>query len=294
MGIRTAIVHGRRVRLGRLSTPRSRQLLPLRAYLRQGSLPPPAHKDWSGKIGRWGMMLNDELGDCVEAMKGHAVQVISTYGRGSTVVVSDAEIRKTYFTETGGPDVGLNIPTSLDYWVRHPLGGVSLLGHAALDYHNHTEVCQANQLFGGVYVGVNLPADAIPAINAHQDWSSTRYAPDPNSGHAILLLKTEKDYATFVTWGQLQRATWAWFDRYVEESHVGLAADWFAGQSLDPSGLDDAALLEDYQLITGQKPPVIVTPPSPPSPPSPSPVHGLGCTVNIDGQLWKATWQKVA
>jgi hypothetical protein len=261
------LINGRRVRFGRLSCPRSYQMLPLGAYLNRAALPTPSHCDWSGKIFDWPMMGNDRLGCCVVAMKAHQLEVFTMYGEGRIVITTDREVEDDYFRETGGPDVGLNIPESLDYWVKNPLGGKRVLAHAAVNYHDHKDVMLVNQLFGGGMVGVNLPADAIPAVQAGRPWTSTRHPADPNQGHAIYLYKTEDDGPSVITWGMKQKCSWDWWDKYVEEFHAVLYAGWYQGASLDPSGIDDAALIADYEGLTGHRPPVPTPVPTPVVPP---------------------------
>lgn len=289
---------GMEVRFGCNPTPASLPLLHLGLYLDRGALPPIQHKDWTPGI-TFPMMRNDELGDCVVAMKGHAVQIFSMLGLGQMATPGDKEIVDTYFKETGGPDSGLDIGTSLGYWVRNPLAGHALSAFAAIDFSSTDQIVTSNQLFGGVFTGVLLPDDAIPAVQKGMPWTNTWLAPNRQKGHAILLAKTESDGPTFITWGRKVKASWAWVARYAVNMFVGLSPDWFQGTSLDPSGLDDATLVTDYQLLTGERPNVVVTPPAPKPPgPGPAPVVGapVGCVLTIPGhpkKLQATGWKYV-
>ncbi len=67
-------------KIGKLAPRHDSRVPRLEAHLERASLPaPPAKKDWGAAAGivatSWGMMLNDNLGDCVAAEKGHAVEL---------------------------------------------------------------------------------------------------------------------------------------------------------------------------------------------------------------------------
>lgn len=253
----TEVVNGRTVRFGREPRPAGKCALPLRLYMDFAKLPAPQPSDWTGKIRDWPTMLNDRYGDCVVAAKGHAIQIFTAYGLGAEVITPDSVIKSDYFTETGGADNGLNIPESLDYWVRNGLGGKKILAWADVNFDTPAEVMLAGQLFGGVYLGVSLPSNCFDAINAGRPWTDTSQSPNPRMGHCIHLAKIDADGPTCVTWGQLQKMTWDWFKKYTEEASVLISADWEG--PLMPAGINNAALMADYQEMTGKTPP-----PSPP------------------------------
>ena len=57
---------------------------------------PPAEVDFYSKVEAWGMLLNDQLGDCVAAAIGHVVESESSYAQPAEVVVTDAEVLAQY------------------------------------------------------------------------------------------------------------------------------------------------------------------------------------------------------
>ena len=54
---------------------------------------------------------------------------------------------------------------------------------------------------------------------------------------------------TFVTWGALKQMTWAFFERYVDETYALLSQDFLASGKA-PNGFDLAALKSDLTLVT--------------------------------------------
>jgi len=261
-------VRGRPVKFGKLPKDPSMKFVQLRNFLDAQSLPPANYADWTTKIASWPMMDNDNYGDCVMAMQGHAIQVFSEYGTGTEDIPSDAAILAAYLQQTGGADNGLNIATSLGLFVQNGLCGEELAAYAAVDYTQQNMVMLGVQLFGGIGLGINLPSNWQTAINAGEPWTDTRLPPNQMMGHAIWIVKTEVDGPTCVTWGQLQKMSWAWFQKYADEAYVLVSPEWANGA---PVGVNMTALLADYTLITGQNPPLII-PTTPPGPVGPTPV----------------------
>ena len=85
------------MKLGKLAKRVDPRTLKLARFLPE-HLPIPAARDWT--VGRetreWGMLRNDDLGDCTCAALGHQVQVWS-----EGVAVTDADIVGLYSTVTG-------------------------------------------------------------------------------------------------------------------------------------------------------------------------------------------------
>lgn len=249
------ILDGKPVCLGRLASDPAYPRVFMSRYTMVGLPPPPATADYTAKIAKFPMMLNDRYGDCVIAAQGHAAQVFTAYGSGQETVLDDKTIQTAYFTQTGGRDSGLNIPESLDYWVKHGLGGVKLSAYASNDPRDQDSIKRAIAWFGNSYFGVNLPPDCMDAINNNTDWDVTRYAPDPNAGHAIVASSYTEKGPVFITWGRKVQASWAWAAKYGTDAEVLLSPDW-TSKVLTPADLDIGSLLDDFQALTGKKPPI--------------------------------------
>src|ERR1700681_3164425 len=62
------------------------------------------------------MFGNDVNGDCVIAGRAHQTLRFEDIEQGSEISISDADVLKEYFKETGGPDAGLVVLDSLNEW----------------------------------------------------------------------------------------------------------------------------------------------------------------------------------
>lgn len=242
------------VKLGRrepLIDPR----VPMFAALLTPALPPIRPSvDWTKGLTSWGMMLNDQLGDCAEAMVGHVVQTWSANVR-TEFTATDSEIQTLYEQATGyvpgqpSTDQGTVIVDLLNFWLTHPLCGHHLVGFANVNFKSTDEVKQAITLCGAVAVGVNLPI----AAQSQSTWYANPNLLGDNTPaswgrHAVTAVAYDETYVTFITWGMLKRATWQWWTNYVEESYALAGAAWVAKDGLTPVGID-LATLETYMNV---------------------------------------------
>ncbi len=108
-------------------------------------------------------------------------------------------------------------------------------------------------MFGGLYLGLGLPLTAI----GQRVWSVVAGDPRTNpsmqpwswGGHAVEVVAYDEHGLTCVTWGALQRMTWAFFDAYCDEAFAILSDDWADDAGKTPTGFDMAALREDLAAL---------------------------------------------
>ena len=243
-----------KMKLGRGFVKRDIRTLKLGNYLKKGLPPAPIATDWTTGVQNWGMMLNDQYGDCTIAAAAHAIQVWTAHA-GAQVTLPDATILE-YFEKWDGYDP--KNPTSdhggselnvLNQWRKGALGSHKLIAFADPAYDNLDEIRQAITLFGGVYIGVELPVtaqtqdiwDVVPNGGANAKSGSW-------GGHAVFVPKYDATSFTCVTWGELKQMTVAFWNAYVDEAHALLSSDWFAAKG-SPSGFALAELKADLGLI---------------------------------------------
>jgi hypothetical protein len=207
---------------------------------------PPFARDWSDKLpADVGMMRNDIYGDCVFAAQGHAVQ-IWTSENGNTVNPSDADVLAAYAGCTGfkpgdpSTDNGSSLLAGLRYWRTFGLGGHKIGAYLKLDHHNIDHVKIGINLFGGVYVGADMPIAA-----QHQaTWIGPRGVMHGNDtpggwgGHCMWVPKFDRTGPGYITWGKRKPSDWQWWLDYVDEAYVAVAADWVNGTKPAPSGFN--------------------------------------------------------
>lgn len=188
---------------------------------------------------------NDTYGDCTIAALAHAETAYSGLV-GKRKMPSQQAVVKLYFHLTGGVDSGLNELDVLKYWRQHPVSGDKILGYVSIAPKDHTHVEQAIQLFGGVYLGFQVPEQCQDQFNANprQPWTPGRLT---NEGHAVYAVGYDQDGVTVLTWGSTQRGSWAWWDECVDEAYAILPPE-----AKDPAfapGFDLAQLQADLAAV---------------------------------------------
>ncbi len=81
--------------LGLKAVKTDTRTLRLARYLTEVLPPAPSSRDWTPAVSAWGMMLNDNLGDCTIAALGHAIQVWSA-NRYREITLPDTAILAAY------------------------------------------------------------------------------------------------------------------------------------------------------------------------------------------------------
>jgi hypothetical protein len=180
-----------------------------------------------------------------------------TANNGKVFTPFDAAIIKAYSAITGyDPKTGANdngaVETDvLNYWRKEGIANHKIAAYAALEPRNHNHVQEAVYLFGGCYIGLSLPVSA----QAQNIWSVPpggavgHGAPGSWGGHAVPVVAYNASGLTVVTWGQLKKMTWGFWDAYCEESYAIISQD-FLKKGKTPAGFDLAALETDLKLVT--------------------------------------------
>jgi len=242
-------------RLGRKAIKRDSRTLKLAKYLTEKLPNPPAALDWSQGEDNWGIMLNDNLGDCTIAACGHAIQVWSRQVM-TKYTVSDSDILAAYElwdgydpTNPATDDGGVELDV-LNNWRNLGLANHKLFGFAEVTPTNLLEVRQAINLFGGVYIGVELPKTA----QKQKIWDVTNVTsnnsePDSWGGHCVFVTGYDETSFTCITWGKLKKMTVPFWIKYVDEVYAVFGADWMCGYGQAPSGFDLTQLTADLAQI---------------------------------------------
>ncbi|MEU1407108.1 hypothetical protein ABZ471_33010 [Streptomyces sp. NPDC005728] len=244
---------------GRLPDDPDRPHLKLTRVLARGLPAPPVPADWLSPVpaDAWGMLGNDEVGDCTCAGVAHKRIGDAYVNQGRHLDISTADVLKLYTHfgyRPGDPstDQGAVCQDVLAYWHRYGFRGERNLGYARIDVGDHRELKQAIHLFGQVYVGVTITQSAEDQFNGDEVWDVTRRSP-VLGGHCISLGAYNEHGLDAVTRGRVQRLTWRWWDVYGDEAWVVFNPRDFLDPKTgrDRDGLDLATLRADYTALTG-------------------------------------------
>jgi hypothetical protein len=243
------------VKLGKLPVRTDVRTLALGRYIDTAELPPPPDAfDEAARVGDWPMYANDRVGDCTTAAAGHMIEAWTAAAHGSALEISERAVLDAFdAVKVVDPLTGEEGAIELDvlvYWRKHGIGGHRIGAFARLPVHDHAIVRAAAWLFGGVYVGLQLPLSARD--QEVWDWTGSLSGdarPGSWGGHAVDVVAYDAAGLTVVTWGRLKRMTWSFWDRYCDEAYALLSQDFLeAGRA--PNGFDLRALEQDLRLVT--------------------------------------------
>jgi hypothetical protein len=202
------------------------------------------------------MLANDTLGDCTIAAVGHAVQTW-TANASKEATVNDAIAIEYYEkwdgynpndpeTDQGGVELSV-----LKDWQKQGFNGTPLKAFAEVNPLNVYHVKATIALFGGIYIGVELPLTAQDQNIWQLDPNASTNASAPGSwgGHALWVPTYDVNTLTCITWGAPKQMTWDWFQKYCSESYALFSPAFLGTSGVAPSGLNMTALLSDLAQV---------------------------------------------
>ena len=242
-------------KLGKLPARVDPRTLSLARYVERTVLPaPPPELDLTAAVPDWPVYGNDRIGDCTTAAAGHMIEAWTASAAGRAVEIPEAAVLEAFeAVKIVDPATGEEGAVELDVlklWRRSGIGGHAIGAFAGVPIQDRELVCTGAELFGGLYIGLQLPLRAQE--QAVWDWTGRLDGPDaPGSwgGHAVDVVAYDASTLTVVTWGALQRLTWAFWERYCDEAYCVVSTDFLAG-GRSPRGLDLEALERDLALVT--------------------------------------------
>jgi hypothetical protein len=237
-------------KLGKLPVRYDVRTLKLAKYVAAAMPTPPKICNWTKGIKSYGMMLNDNLGDCAIAAPAHQVQ-IWTMNASKEHTISDNDVLKAYEAvggyKPGHPDTdnGCNMLDVLNYWRKTGISDHKINAYAAIDLKYLDHFLQGVYLFGGSYIGLQLPTSA----QGQSVWKYTGDKPGTWGGHAVEVVAYDSYYFTCITWGKLQKMTHEFFTVYADEAYAILSKEWIEKNKLSPNHFDISQLEADLAQI---------------------------------------------
>jgi hypothetical protein len=241
-------------KLGKLPVRMDVRTLRLRKYLDQTKLPvPPESLDLTERVTSWPMYANDRIGDCTTAAAGHMIEAWTAAAVGQAIEISEQSVLTAFdAVKVVDPFSGEEGAIELDvlrYWRKTGIGRHKIGAFAAVPIHDPLLVRTGAWLFGGLYIGLSLPATA--QAQDVWDWTGSLSGdakPGTWGGHAVDVVRYDAGSLTVVTWGRLQEMTWSFWDRYCDEAYCIVTND-FLREGVSPDGFDLATLKADLELI---------------------------------------------
>lgn len=191
----------------------------------------------------WGMLGNDEVGDCVIASRAHLTMLDTSVGAPATARFTTASVLAEYGAVTGydpsdpSTDQGTDMRAMCSYQRKTGLADADghrhrIGAYLALEPGNTLQAIQATWLFGGFGFGFGVAQSAMDQFDAGEVWDDVGDR-DILGGHEVCGVGT-LDYETrltVVSWGRRQEMTFAFLAAYNDESWA-----WVAPEILSAGG----------------------------------------------------------
>jgi hypothetical protein len=219
-------------------------------------------------IGGWKMLGNDQYGDCVAVTRSDFIRVMTRLAGHERYpdLTETLEFYKTQNPDFPRQDEGMVIQYALEEMLRRG----EILAFAKVDHSNSEEVAAAIDIFGALWVGINVQAANMDQFNLGRQWDYTPGSPD-DGGHSILYggYNTDRNMPERCkTWGRVQDSTDAFWQHQVEEAWIVVFPENL-GTAQFQQGIDIKALKKAYSALTDKD--LILPEPAPVPTPTPDP-----------------------
>jgi hypothetical protein len=232
--------------LGKRPAQHDKRTLRLAAYLTAELPAAPETALWNASVTDWQALGNDKFGDCVPVGALHLAQTWASCS-GDRLVPTDEDAIDAYHRLNPGwsgaqdeTDTGASMLATLKLWRNEGLAGHRIAAFVACDPTEREHIKQAVALFGGAYIGLELPRSC-----RHQDiWSvppggaTGAGAKGSLGGHCVPVLAYTTRTLACLSWDQIILMTWDFFTTYCDEAYAVLSLDWFDAARRAPNGFD--------------------------------------------------------
>jgi hypothetical protein len=216
---------------------------------------------WEAKvpIGAWGMLGNDQYGDCAEAGILHLIQAQAA-NTGNPVTSTTAQALALYSAVTGfdpndpDTDQGTVLADLLTYIQANGVEmtdstgktvTIEVVGSASLDISSVAQMRYAGYTFGGNYLGINCPQQC------ESDLTNWNFGPGLTiaGGHCISQPGEGAGGGQIISWGQQIPASTEFLLSYLDEAYCVITKAWLNAQEKTPTGLDLNGLLAAMKAL---------------------------------------------
>ncbi|HVX56452.1 MAG TPA: hypothetical protein VHA37_01860 [Candidatus Saccharimonadales bacterium] len=199
----------------------------------------------------WGMLGNDQYGDCVVAGAAHGLMTWNWATGRQIPQFADQEIVKQYLGLTGGQDDGLDPVEFAAWWKSTGLADAAGKRHQIRSYTAVTDPQQAIEaayIFGFSGLGLYIPDSAEDQFSNGHVWDDLHS--QPAGGHYVPLVgRNSAGNLVVVTWGKLQAMTPEYLNKYFMGGVAYTSEDYMTAAGISPEGFDFTQLDDDMAGI---------------------------------------------
>ena len=227
-------------------------------YFHAANLPqPPRHFGWWSAVpeSQWGMLANDQVGDCVIA-RGMHQSIYWNAAQDRKVSFTDANALADYSAITGyvagddSTDQGTDPLAAARYaqetgYVDAAGARHQVAGSVTLQTSSFAELALALWLFDGASICVDLPKSAEDQFSAGVPWSLVPNSPSLGGHDTMGMGINSSGNVVIVTWGALQAIEPSWFAARNNLLLCFISLEALDSKGFSRRGFDKDALISD-------------------------------------------------
>jgi hypothetical protein len=206
---------------------------------------------------QWGMLANDQVGDCVLAGGGHESMLFALEGGRPFISFSDKSTLSDYTAITGynpndpNSDQGTDMVEAAKYrricglldanGVRHKIDA-----YAEITRGDLTQVTLATWLFGACGCGFAVPDSVQDQFDAGQPFDVVPGAQIEGGHYMPCIGRNSNGYYVLVTWGKTVTASPRFMKKYMDEAVAYISRDVIVAKTQKTQEGFDLAALDNF------------------------------------------------
>lgn len=240
--------------------PRVPHLSALLAGQKLPPVPPPV--DYTQGMTGFGMMLNNELGDCTCAGCGHCDQLWTFHANPPELTPPDSAVLALYEAVGGyvpgnaSTDNGCVEQEVLRYWMQTGFNGQKLSAFFEVDVRNTDDIKRTIDWCGACYIGFDVPSYIMGLTAPGSVWDLPGRSGIPGNadtsiegGHCVVLAGFDDEGVTVISWGATYKMTWAFLAQYADEAYGLVNQYWVEKTGKTPANMTLPELQQQMQAI---------------------------------------------
>ena len=238
-------------KLGLRASPQGVQSLRFASFLGEPSILPtvPAIFGHYPQVSAWGMLGNDNVGDCTLAGAAHAVMLWNA-AVGLQVKFAERDVLADYSAVSGytptdpATDTGADMLEVATFWKNVGVRDASGVRHhisadLSVDITRLDHVMLGAYLFGCIGLGLDLPGDAEDQFDSGKPWQLTGRKDSLGLHYVPLVGRNSLTNPLCVTWGRLHAMTPDFLAARLRECVVYISPEYVSKRtSLTPEQFD--------------------------------------------------------
>ncbi len=218
-------------------------------YYAKGALP-RAPEAMTAPTADWGMLGNNHYGDCGVAGLQHGFQAAAVDTHKKTFLPTAQQAVAYYLHYTHGQDSGVALMTYLLYVHKVGYYGNKVQAFAPVTPKDIPTLKFVTNAYDFTYLGIVVTTLMEKAFATRQPWKSSTLRGNILGGHCVCGVGYDDLGITVVTWGGIQKLTWAAFQE-MERIGDAEAIAVITGEidEGDGHGIAYATLVEDLAKI---------------------------------------------